>query len=61
MRSCGLIYAMARNSRSHCFTRIPKDAEVRLRMRLANQHTLTRMADVAAWNGGGCEEDVAFR
>lgn len=41
-----------RYSRNHCFTAIPNEAEERLRMRLANQHTLTRISETAALNVG---------
>ena len=62
-RSIPPVRSMARYSRSQDLTRMPNDAVERLRIRLANQHTLTRMSAVAAWNGvpvGGIG-DVEFR
>ena len=63
-RSIPPVRSMARYSRSQDFTRMPKDAVERLMMRLANQHTFTRMSAVAAWNGGAPVEGagaVEFR
>lgn len=39
-------------SRSHCFTKIARDAVERLSTRLANQSTLTRMAAGLGVNDG---------
>lgn len=50
-------------SRSHCFTRIPNEAEIRLKRRLANHSTFTRISADEGWNGAagwpsdGCEAD----
>ena len=43
---------MAMYSRSHCLTRMLNEAVDRLNMRLANQHTFTRMSTVPGWNAG---------
>lgn len=56
-RCWGTVYSIARYSRSHCFTRMPNDAEARLRRRLVNHRTLTRTAHNGALKGGG-EVDV---
>lgn len=50
MRSWRVILSIARYSRSHCFTRMENDAVDKLKMRLATQHTLTRMSSEVAWN-----------
>ena len=52
-RSRGAEYSIARYSRSHCFTRMPNDAEERLRRRLVNHRTFTRMAHSGGSKGGG--------
>ena len=63
MRSSGTVRSIARYSRSQDFTRMPNDAVERLRIRLANQQTFTRMSAVAAWNDVpvGAAGEVEFR
>ena len=40
------------NSRSHCLTNMPIDAEIRLQMRLRNQRELTQTDVTVGWNDG---------
>lgn len=48
-RAWGDGFSTARYSRNHCLTSIPNDAVTRLKMRDANQSTLTRMSVSDGW------------
>ena len=52
-RACGEGFCTARYSRSHCLTRIPRDAVMRLKSKLANHKILMRISFVEATNGAG--------
>ena len=47
------MFDFERYSRNHCLTSMPNDAVMRLKMREANQSTLTLISDADGWKG--CE------